>query len=76
MFIQNKIGKTKTELDRESSDQELVNAGFDASANAVFMGIKVRLLASIPYIAPFIEVGYGASMGSLEHLHRYTNRYK
>jgi hypothetical protein len=54
----------------------LVNAGFDASANAVFMGIKVRLLAAIPYIAPFIEVGYGASMGSLEHLHRYTNRYK
>jgi hypothetical protein len=37
----------------------------DVSAQIFFLGAKVRLLAPIPYVAPFIELGLGASLGHL-----------
>jgi hypothetical protein len=37
----------------------------DVSSKIGFVGIKGRLLAPIPYLAPFIELGVGASLGSL-----------
>jgi len=37
----------------------------DVSANIFFLGGKVRLMAPIPYIGPFIEVGVGASAGRI-----------
>jgi hypothetical protein len=37
----------------------------DVSARIFFTGVKARLLAPIPYVAPFIELGVGASLGKL-----------
>jgi hypothetical protein len=37
----------------------------DVSARILFMGVKARLLAPIPYVAPFIEFGLGGSLGKL-----------
>lgn len=37
----------------------------DVSARIGFLGVKGRLLAPIPYVAPFIELGVGASLGSM-----------
>jgi hypothetical protein len=40
----------------------------DVSARIGFIGVKGRLLAPIPYVAPFIELGIGFSVGSLRTL--------
>jgi hypothetical protein len=37
----------------------------DVASKIWFLGGKVRLLAPIPYVAPFFELGVGASIGSL-----------
>lgn len=37
----------------------------DVSAQIGFLGVKGRLLAPIPYVAPFFELGLGASIGTL-----------
>ena len=37
----------------------------DVSAKIGFVGAKIRLLAPIPYVAPFIEGGVGLSFGVL-----------
>ncbi|MGH7439079.1 MAG: hypothetical protein ACRENE_25605, partial [Polyangiaceae bacterium] len=37
----------------------------DVSAKIGFLGGKLRLIAPIPYVAPFIEGGFGVSFGSL-----------
>jgi hypothetical protein len=42
---------------------ELVDC--DVSSKIGFIGVKGRLLIPIPYVAPFIELGLGASLGSL-----------
>jgi len=35
-------------------------------SNAFMLGAKVRIVAPIPYFAPFIEAGFGMSAGSFE----------
>jgi hypothetical protein len=37
----------------------------DVSAQILFIGVKGRLLAPIPYVAPFLEIGIGGSLGQL-----------
>jgi hypothetical protein len=37
----------------------------DVSARIVFAGAKFRLMAPIPYVGPFIELGIGASAGRI-----------
>jgi hypothetical protein len=37
----------------------------EVSANIAFLGVKLRLLAPIPYVAPFVELGVGGSVGAL-----------
>jgi len=37
----------------------------DVSAQIGFLGVKGRLLAPIPYVAPFFELGVGASLGAM-----------
>lgn len=37
----------------------------ELAAHIFFFGGKLRLLAPLPYVAPFIEVGFGASAGTL-----------
>ncbi|WP_052259579.1 hypothetical protein [Flavobacterium sp. KMS] len=45
--------------------------GYKVETNAFLLGAKVRLCAPIPWVAPFIETGIGASIGSFE---TYTNQ--
>lgn len=42
-------------------------------SNAALLGVKARLAAPIPYVAPFIESGIGMSIGSFETYTEYTN---
>jgi hypothetical protein len=37
----------------------------DVSARIFFAGAKFRLMAPIPYVGPFIELGFGASAGRI-----------
>lgn len=39
--------------------------GTGASSNIIFLGGKGRLVAPIPYVAPFLELGLGVSIGNL-----------
>ena len=40
----------------------------EVTANIGFLGAKARLALPIPYVAPFLEIGFGASVGSLRTL--------
>jgi len=42
-------------------------------SNAALLGVKVRLAAPIPYVAPFIESGIGMSIGSFETYTQFIN---
>ena len=44
--------------------------GYKVETNAFLLGTKVRICAPISWVAPFIETGVGASIGSFE---TYTN---
>jgi hypothetical protein len=48
-----------------STDRACELTPCDVSAQIGFIGIKGRLLAPIPYVAPFIELGFGGSVGSV-----------
>ena len=41
---------------------------FKSSTNALLIGAKARVIAPIPWVAPYIEIGIGVSMGSFENL--------
>ncbi len=43
------------------------------STNAVLIGGKTQITAPIPWVAPYIEIGIGASFGSFETVTPYTN---
>lgn len=49
---------------------------YKIKSNAALLGVKVRLVAPIPYVAPFIESGVGLSIGSFETYTAYTNLKK
>lgn len=51
-----------------SADEDLVKnpEGYKVETKAFFVGGKIRVCAPIPYVAPFIETGIGASFGSFE----------
>lgn len=40
----------------------------DVESKIFFLGAKVRLMAPIPYVGPFVDVGLGASLGYLRTL--------
>jgi hypothetical protein len=44
-----------------------------ADANAVLLGGKGRLTFPIPWVAPYVELGIGASLGSFETLTPFTD---
>jgi len=56
----------------ESSNQSLPEE-FKSTANAFLFGGKLRLTAPIPYIAPYIELGLGGSLGKFETITPFTN---
>jgi hypothetical protein len=53
-----------------SEDNQVPNyAGIvDVTTNAFLLGIKARIAAPIPYVAPYIESGFGASIGSFTNI--------
>ena len=51
---------TKTNAERNKQN----GTSFKSSANAFLLGAKTRIIAPIPWIAPYIEIGIGASFGS------------
>ncbi|RZK11456.1 MAG: hypothetical protein EOO46_06655 [Flavobacterium sp.] len=48
-----------------TSDREEMK-DYNMKSNAFMLGAKVRVAAPIPYVAPFIELGVGMSVGSFE----------
>jgi hypothetical protein len=40
----------------------------DVESQIAFLGAKVRLMAPIPYVGPYLELGLGASVGNLRTL--------
>lgn len=44
-----------------------------AETKAFFLGAKSRVRAPIPYVAPYIEVGFGTSIGKFETLTVFDN---
>lgn len=48
-------------------------ADFKVSSKAFMVGGKVRVVAPIPWAAPFIEIGVGASIGTFETFTPLTN---
>ena len=57
---------TKTDRD----DNEF---GYKSNANAFLFGGKTRIKAPIPWVAPYLEVGLGGSIGSFETVTPYDN---
>lgn len=50
-----------------------VEAGYKSTANAVLIGGKTRITAPIPWVAPYVEIGVGTSIGSFETFTPYTS---
>ncbi len=48
----------------ESEEKDANKEVYNLKANAALLGTKIRLAAPIPYVAPFMEVGVGVSVGS------------
>jgi hypothetical protein len=49
-----------------NGDEILSNTGYKVTSNAFLLGGKARILAPIPYVAPYFEIGVGASIGSFK----------
>ncbi|MBQ4822104.1 hypothetical protein J8M14_18660 [Aquimarina sp. MMG016] len=61
-------------LTSADDDQNLPNQPeYKVTANAFLLGGKIRLVAPIPWFAPYTEVGIGASIGSFETFTPFTN---
>lgn len=56
---------TKTSTD----DNEQGAPAYKSNANAFLIGGKTRITAPIPWVAPYLEIGIGASLGHLKPLH-------
>ena len=50
----------------KEDDPEQVEARYRSTANAVLLGGKTRITAPVPFVAPYLEIGVGASIGSFE----------
>ncbi|WJS96445.1 hypothetical protein NYQ10_08270 [Flavobacterium johnsoniae] len=61
-----------------STDEDKIRnpQNYKVETKAFFLGGKVRLCAPIPWVAPFVETGIGASIGSFETYTEYVNEKK
>ncbi|MFD0976502.1 hypothetical protein [Salinimicrobium gaetbulicola] len=50
----------------EKIEDEEKEKGYRSTSSAALFGGKTRITAPIPWFAPYIELGYGASLGSFE----------
>lgn len=66
------LGFITTSGEDEIEDRDEVFLG-RANTTALLIGGKIRLTAPIPYIAPYIESGYGASIGKFETVYLNQN---
>ncbi len=59
----------------KSSDKDLNNNPtlYKSTTNAILIGGKTRITIPIPWVAPYFEVGLGASIGSFETFIPSTN---
>jgi len=55
---------TTSESESNFTNKELPR--YYAKTTSFFLGPKARIIAPIPYVAPYIESGYGLSIGSFE----------
>jgi hypothetical protein len=60
---------TTTKKTQNQSNQP----GYSVTSSAFLLGGKVRVLAPIPYVAPYFELGVGASMGAFKTYTPLTN---
>jgi len=56
-----------------SDNNELNKADYKSTINAFLLGGKTRIIAPIPWVSPYIEIGIGMSVGSYKNLTLYTN---
>lgn len=54
-----------------SENEDYPDTQYSATSNAMMLGAKVRLAIPVPYVAPYIETGFGLSVGKFE---TYTPR--
>lgn len=57
-------------LTKSDADDDQQNK---STANAFLIGGKTRINAPIPWIAPYLEIGVGASVGAFETVTPFTN---
>lgn len=50
----------------KKDDPDEVQERYRSSANAILIGGKTRITAPVPIVAPYFEIGLGASLGSFE----------
>ncbi len=50
-----------------------ISPDFEATSKAFFLGGKVRVLAPIPWVAPYIEAGIGGSIGNFRTFTPFTS---
>ena len=62
-------GYISTKMDKD----EVGMSGYQSTAKAILLGGKTRITAPIPWVAPYAEIGIGASIGSFENTTPYTN---
>lgn len=55
-----------------SPDENTNLPGYRVTSDAFLFGGKVRIVAPIPYVAPYFELGVGASIGSFETYTPFT----
>ena len=58
-------------LTKENDDDNEEN--YKATSNAFLFGGKTRIKAPIPWVAPYIEIGIGASIGSFKTVTPFVN---
>jgi hypothetical protein len=62
-----------------STDKDDIRAfpsEYEVTTNAFLLGGKVRVLAPIPWFAPFFEIGLGASLGRFKTITSLANTNK
>lgn len=57
----------------DSSDNQENQSAYEVTSKAFLLGGKIRATAPIPWIAPYFEIGVGASMGSFKTFTPLTN---
>lgn len=60
-------------LTRENSKNHPSDPEYKSTANALLFGGKTRITAPIPWVAPYLEVGLGGSIGAFKTFTPSTN---